>query len=102
MPVCAVIASLQLVFADVALVFALVLARHEDQAAQCFVIIVFGQGYPGVGPGVQIAASNLIPDEPAYNKIRNIVMPFGDRGFADGLAEAYEIGRSELASTLGS
>ena len=35
---------------------------------------------PGAGPVIQIAASNILPDTPKLQSIRNFILPYGEKG----------------------
>lgn len=44
---------------------------------------------PGVGPLVQIPAAALVPETPQWNWVRNIVSPFGEQDYSQGILESF-------------
>jgi hypothetical protein len=44
---------------------------------------------PGFGPVVQIAAASMLPDEPDFNAVRELISPFGERTLEGGAIESF-------------
>lgn len=50
---------------------------------------VFSQSVlPGFGPVVQLAAGKLLPDDPSFDSVRNVMIPFGENDTTGGYAES--------------
>lgn len=48
------------------------------------------QGLPGLGPAVTVPAAWIIPDKPSWDKVREVIFPFGTPEGANPLFQAVE------------